>query len=91
MSASRLALLIPALWIVSMPAAAYVGPGAGLSMIGSLVGVLSVLALAGVGVLLYPLQGLRKRLRRDRPQEEADITTDAGDPEAQPHTSREPD
>lgn len=40
---------------------AYVGPGAGLSMLGALFAVIAVLILAAVAPLLYPIRwGLRK-------------------------------
>ena len=37
----------------------YVGPGAGLSMIGALLAVLAILALALIGPILYPIKLLR--------------------------------
>ncbi len=67
--------LILLLMGASLPASAYVGPGAGLSLIGSLIGVLGVIVVAGFGVLLYPLQQLRDRLRRRKC---ADDSSDTG-------------
>ena len=44
------------------PAAAYVGPGAGLTAIGAIVAVIATLFLAAVGFVWYPV----KRLLRKR-------------------------
>ena len=63
MSMRGTAPLLAFLLMSAMPATAYVGPGAGLSLVGSLIGLVSVVVLAGFGVLLYPLQKLRERLR----------------------------
>jgi len=50
--------------LAATPAQAYVGPGAGLSMIGTLVALVSVLCLAVAGFVWYPLKRL---LRRNAP------------------------
>jgi hypothetical protein len=44
----------------------YVGPGAGLSMIGALLAVLAILALALIGPILYPIKLLRVWLKQRR-------------------------
>lgn len=54
------------LLLVSPAAWAYIGPGAGLSLLGSLVGVIGVVLLAGVGVLLYPIQQWRARRQSEQ-------------------------
>ena len=48
-----------------MPAAAqaYVGPGAGITAIGALVGVIAALAAAIFGFLWYPIRSWRRRRR----------------------------
>ena len=51
------ALLVPS------AALAYVGPGAGLSMIGSLLAVAGALLLAVLGLVLFPVRLLMKRRR----------------------------
>ncbi len=56
-------------------AMAYVGPGAGLSMIGSLIAVVGALVLAIVGLVLFPLRMILKRRRATAP---ADTATPAG-------------
>ena len=44
-------------------AAAYVGPGAGLTAIGSLLALLSAVVLGIIGFLWYPVKRLMRRLR----------------------------
>ena len=54
--------------LASPPALAYVGPGAGLTAIGTLVAVVAVLVLAVAGFVWYPLKRLmRKNRPADRP------------------------
>ena len=48
------------------PVLAYVGPGAGLGFIGSLLAILAVVFLGLVGLVAYPLK-LILRMRRARP------------------------
>jgi hypothetical protein len=49
--------------MLSGPALAYVGPGAGLSMLGSLVAVVVAIFVAVLGLLLFPIRMLLKRRR----------------------------
>lgn len=51
--------------ILGEPAAAYLGPGAGLGMIGSLIAIVVVGLIMVLGLVIYPIKLLRKR-RRDR-------------------------
>ena len=44
-------------------ALAYVGPGAGISAFGALLGLLAAVALVLVGFVWYPVKRLRRRLR----------------------------
>lgn len=53
-------------------AAAYIGPGAGITAIGTLVALVAALVLAVVGFLWYPIKRFRRALvrqadRNDRP------------------------
>jgi hypothetical protein len=45
-------------------AAAYVGPGAGLGLIGSLFAVVGGVLLALLGIILFPIRLLMKRFRK---------------------------
>ncbi len=64
--ASLFGLLALGMLALSDPALAYMGPGAGLTMIGSLVALVSAV-LAGIfGFIWYPLKRLFKRWRRDQ-------------------------
>ncbi len=60
------AVLALGLLAFSDPALAYMGPGAGLTMIGSLVALVSAV-LAGIfGFVWYPLKRLFKRKKQDQ-------------------------
>lgn len=50
-------------------AAAYVGPGAGLSVIGSLLALIAAVILAVVGFVWYPIKRIRKK-RKARTRED---------------------
>jgi hypothetical protein len=57
-------LLASMLWAASaLPAAAYIGPGAGLTAIGTALAVLGALLLLAVGFVWYPLKRLSRALR----------------------------
>jgi hypothetical protein len=45
----------------STPALAYLGPGAGLGMIGSLIAVILVASVIVLGLVIYPIRLMRKR------------------------------
>jgi type VI protein secretion system component VasK len=62
------AYLVAVLAAIAMPesALAYVGPGAGLTLLGALWGVLVAVVLAIAGVLLWPLRALLARRRHSR-------------------------
>jgi len=62
--------------LASLPsiALAYVGPGAGLGVLGTIVGLLAAVVLALFGFLWYPLKRLLARRRQTR----AGVGTDAG-------------
>lgn len=57
--AALLALLLPA-----GPAAAYIGPGAGITMLGALWSVLVAIVLAVAAVLYWPIKMLLRRRRK---------------------------
>jgi hypothetical protein len=49
------------------PALAYMGPGAGLGMLGSLIAVIGAVILAVLGILILPVRMLLKKRRKDAP------------------------
>ena len=53
------------------PLVGYVGPGAGLSMMGALIAVTCVVLLAVLGPILYPIRLVRSMLRKRREQKQA--------------------
>lgn len=76
------AILLPAM--VATPAAAYVGPGAGLSLLGALWGVVIAIGAAIGFVVLWPL---RRFLRKSR----AGVATGSRQEQAAPsHAARSP-
>lgn len=70
----REALLVLAILTLPAPAFAYVGPGAGLSVIGAALAFIASLFLALIGFIWYPLKKLWRAAtrRREQPPEQAD-------------------
>jgi hypothetical protein len=58
--------ILIALAVAAVPgtAAASMGPGAGLGMLGSLVAVIAAVALAALGLVLLPVRMILKRRRK---------------------------
>lgn len=71
--------VIPSLLaLMSTPAFAYVGPGAGLSLLGALWGLLIAVVTALIFIAVWPIRRYRRKLRERRQQAEAqdaDATT----------------
>ncbi len=61
----RAAVLILLIGAVS-PAAAYIGPGAGLSLLGALWGLIAALGAALLFVVLWPVRRMLRRRREDK-------------------------
>lgn len=62
--------------LVAMPASAYIGPGAGLSFLGSLATWLVGILIALFAILFYPIRILIRRLRGKKPQADDDTSPD---------------
>ena len=60
-SASALALGLAALLLAPLPALAYIGPGAGISFFGSILGILATIFVAIGAILLWPVRRMMKR------------------------------
>lgn len=56
--------------LAALPAVAYIGPGAGLSAIGSLIALIGAIVVAIFGFLWYPLKRLMRK--KQKPAEPAD-------------------
>jgi hypothetical protein len=70
-----LTLLAPATF-----ALAYIGPGSGISVVGSLLGLLATIALAFGAVLLWPYRRMmKKRLQKAEADGEEGARTDEGE------------
>ena len=68
-------LLIAVLCLVGLPAQAYIGPGAGITMLGALWGVVAAIGVALASLVLWPLRVLfrgRTASRKARKQPDAD-------------------
>lgn len=53
--------------LISRPALAYIGPGAGLGAIGAALGLLAAIVMAVGVVLFWPIRRLMRRLKSTRP------------------------
>lgn len=63
MSRLILALLLA---LLASPALAYVGPGAGISVLGSLLGILTTIVVAIGAIVMWPIRKLLKRRKAAR-------------------------
>ena len=61
MSRMKITALAVAALTLSSQAVAYVGPGAGISVLGSLLGILATIVLAIGAIVLWPLRKMMKR------------------------------
>jgi hypothetical protein len=55
--------------LIASPAAAYVGPGAGISVLGSLLGILATIFVAIGAILFWPIRKLMKRRKAKKETE----------------------
>lgn len=56
----------------SMSALAYIGPGAGISVLGSLLGILATIVVAIGAIVMWPLRKVLKKRRQASAQERED-------------------
>ncbi len=59
----RIAFLL-VLLLAATPAAAYMGPGAGLGMLGSVIAVLGAVLVAVFGIVVLPIRMILRRRRK---------------------------
>ena len=57
-------LVLTAALLFSLPASAYIGPGAGISVLGSLLGILATIVVAIVAIVMWPLRKALKKRRQ---------------------------
>jgi protein-S-isoprenylcysteine O-methyltransferase Ste14 len=72
-------LVILLLALLSGSLEAYVGPGAGISVLGSLLGILATLFVAIGAILFWPV---RKLMKRRKAASKAENTTESSPPES---------
>lgn len=65
-------LVLAALMLPSMSALAYIGPGAGISVLGSLLGILATIVVAIGAIVMWPLRKVLKKRRQASAQERED-------------------
>jgi uncharacterized membrane protein YccC len=75
----RHGVVLTVLSTVAMSAQAYIGPGAGIGLVGSLLGWVVGIALALFAILAWPVRLLWRRLRRG-----ASRSVPASSPDAEP-------
>ena len=68
-------LLLALLLTANMPAMAYIGPGAGITMLGALWGVIIAVFLAIGAVLFWPIRILLRRTRKKTPAPAPTVAT----------------
>jgi len=54
----------------AFPALAYIGPGSGISVIGSLLGLLATILITLGAIALFPFRKMLKKRARNQPQED---------------------
>lgn len=57
-------LVMAAAVLLSTPAMAYIGPGAGISVLGSLLGILATIVVAIAAIVMWPLRKALKKRRQ---------------------------
>ena len=67
--------------LVSVPALAYVGPGAGISVLGSLLGILATIVLAIAAIVMWPLRKMMKKKKAAAAKNSGEATTADADSE----------
>jgi hypothetical protein len=58
--------LLAVLALIATPAFAYMGPGAGLGMLGSLVAVIGAVLIAVFGILVLPIRMIMKKRKQQQ-------------------------
>ena len=75
----RIALSLFAL-LISTPAMAYIGPGAGISVLGSLLGIIVTIIVAIGAIIMWPLRKLfRKKKTKSTEPDNTQVNVPAGE------------
>ena len=72
-------LFMLAVFLASQPALAYIGPGAGITMLGALWGVLVAILLALAAVLFWPIRSLLRRRKKAAEISNSAANTEGGE------------
>jgi flagellar biosynthesis/type III secretory pathway M-ring protein FliF/YscJ len=82
MDKSKVALVSLAFCLFAIPVHAYVGPGAGLSLLGALWALIAAIAAALIFVIAWPIRRMRRRKREARAAHEREqAVEDEGRPD----------
>lgn len=73
-------IIAGSLELLAFPAEAYVGPGAGVTLLGALWAVLLAVLLALSGLLIWPIRVLRRRLRQRKAGGEPELHSRTQEP-----------
>ena len=76
MDKSKVALISLAFFLFALPAHAYVGPGAGLSLLGALWALIAAVAAAVLFMIAWPIRRMRRRKREARAAEAGAVKRD---------------
>ena len=74
LTSSRIKFVLAWLILLSSSAFAYVGPGAGITMLGSLWGLIIAIVFVVFGLLILPFKIMRNRMKRNKSDALADDT-----------------
>lgn len=58
------------------PASAYVGPGPGIGLLGSLIAVVAVVLIGVLGLVIYPIRQMKKKKRQQQMEANQQSQTD---------------
>lgn len=77
MDKSTVALFTLVFSLLAVPAHAYVGPGAGLSLLGALWALVAAIATALIFVIAWPIRRMRRRKREAKAEQARDQAVDS--------------
>jgi len=77
---ARLSIVVLLLLTVAGPAAAYIGPGGGVTVIGAALAMLATIGAIVFSLVWYPIRKLRRRKRQAAEHQERNAVAETEDP-----------